>query len=75
MVYLGKLERVTILDCWKTVLPRPAASFAMSIMNLRLGLNPMTLLLAVIVGLVLVISYFYLLSYLLADASPYQGNR
>ena len=32
----------------------------------------MTLLLAVIVGLVLVVSYFYLLSYLLADASPYQ---
>lgn len=45
----------------------------MSIWKLRLGLNPFTLLLAVLVGLVLVVSYFYMLSFLLGDASPDQG--
>ena len=39
----------------------------------RLGLNPFTLLLSVIVGLCLVISYFYLLSFLLGEASPDRG--
>lgn len=37
----------------------------MSIWKLRLGLNPFSLLLAVIVGLVCVVSYFYVLSFLL----------
>ena len=45
----------------------------MSIWKLRLGLNPFTLLLAVLVGLVCVVSYFYMLSFLLGDASPDQG--
>ena len=51
----------------------------MSIWKLRLGLNPFTLLLAVVVGLFCVVSYFYLLSFLLSDGSPYkeagQDNR
>eukprot|EP00285_Hemiselmis_virescens_P006010 CAMPEP_0173390954 /NCGR_PEP_ID=MMETSP1356-20130122/16696_1 /TAXON_ID=77927 ORGANISM="Hemiselmis virescens, Strain PCC157" /NCGR_SAMPLE_ID=MMETSP1356 /ASSEMBLY_ACC=CAM_ASM_000847 /LENGTH=75 /DNA_ID=CAMNT_0014348455 /DNA_START=224 /DNA_END=447 /DNA_ORIENTATION=+ len=51
----------------------------MSIWKLRLGLNPFSLLLLVIVGLVCVCSYFYLLSFLLSDGSPYkesgQDNR
>jgi hypothetical protein len=45
----------------------------MSIWKLRLGLNPFTLLLAVVVGLVLVVTYFYMLSFLLGAASPNQG--
>mmetsp|Transcript_6531 Transcript_6531/g.10377 ORF Transcript_6531/g.10377 Transcript_6531/m.10377 type:complete len:95 (+) Transcript_6531:66-350(+) len=45
----------------------------MSIWKLRLGLNPFTLLLSVLVGLCLVCSYFYLLSFLLGAASPDQG--
>jgi hypothetical protein len=45
----------------------------MSIWKLRLGLNPFTLLLSVIVGLVLVVTYFYMLSFLLGAGSPDQG--
>mmetsp|Transcript_35901 Transcript_35901/g.91752 ORF Transcript_35901/g.91752 Transcript_35901/m.91752 type:complete len:80 (+) Transcript_35901:228-467(+) len=46
----------------------------MSIWKLRLGLNPFSLLLLVIVGLFCVVSYFYLLSYLLSDGSPYKES-
>jgi hypothetical protein len=49
------------------------SKWRMSIWKLRLGLNPFTLLLAVLVGLVCVVSYFYMLSFLLGDASPDQG--
>ena len=42
----------------------------MSIWKLRLGLNPFTLLLAVFVGLICVVSYFYLLSFLLQVHIP-----
>jgi len=45
----------------------------MSIWKLRLGLNPFTLLLSVLVGLVLVVTYFYMLSFLLGAGSPDQG--
>jgi|NorSeaMetagenome_1021524.scaffolds.fasta_scaffold181108_1 hypothetical protein len=45
----------------------------MSIWKLRLGLNPFTLLALTLTGLVLVVSYFYLLSFFLSDASPDQG--
>mmetsp|Transcript_2322 Transcript_2322/g.5180 ORF Transcript_2322/g.5180 Transcript_2322/m.5180 type:complete len:80 (-) Transcript_2322:138-377(-) len=44
----------------------------MSIWKLRLGLNPFSLLLLVVVGLFCVVSYFYLLSFLLSDGSPYK---
>ena len=46
---------------------------SMSIWKLRLGLNPFTLLALTLTGLVLVVSYFYLLSFFLSDASPDQG--
>jgi hypothetical protein len=46
----------------------------MSVWKLRLGLNPFTLLLLVIVGLCCVVGYFYLLSFLLSDGSPYQDD-
>ena len=62
---------------YRTAKPRTCSkttpSRGMSIWKLRLGLNPFTLLLAVLVGLVLVVSYFYMLSFLLGDASPDQG--
>mmetsp|Transcript_61664 Transcript_61664/g.145022 ORF Transcript_61664/g.145022 Transcript_61664/m.145022 type:complete len:82 (+) Transcript_61664:187-432(+) len=47
----------------------------MSIMKLRLGFNPFTLLLSVFVGLILVVGYFYLLSFLLQAGSPDQDTR
>mmetsp|Transcript_20719 Transcript_20719/g.51923 ORF Transcript_20719/g.51923 Transcript_20719/m.51923 type:complete len:80 (-) Transcript_20719:93-332(-) len=46
----------------------------MSIWKLRLGLNPFSLLLLVVVGLFCVVSYFYLLSFLLSDGSPYKES-
>lgn len=46
----------------------------MSVWNLRLGLNPFSLLLLVIVGLCCVVGYFYLLSFLLSDGSPYESS-
>jgi hypothetical protein len=46
----------------------------MSVWKLRLGLNPFSLLLLVVVGLCCVVSYFYLLSFLLSDGSPYKDN-
>jgi hypothetical protein len=46
----------------------------MSVWKLRLGLNPFSLLLLVIVGLCCVVGYFYLLSFLLSDGSPYKDS-